>query len=200
MSYSQFDEEEFILKFFAGFTGRFLDIGAFDGVSMSNTRALLERGWRGMLVEPLARNCVKLQENCAVFGDRAVLVNAGVQAKRGLSRFYCCDVPGREWAATLDHDHIDDVVQNLNRQPVLIPCVEPAQLWDKFAPFDFITIDAEWMDWEIAQAMPEDMIAAARLICIEPQNLYYKEMREFFIARGMKLVHTTPPNLFFARG
>jgi hypothetical protein len=30
--YSQNDEERFIVDFFAGRTGRFLDIGAFDGV------------------------------------------------------------------------------------------------------------------------------------------------------------------------
>jgi FkbM family methyltransferase len=32
--------------------GRFLDIGAFDGETFSNTCALLKSGWRGVMVEP----------------------------------------------------------------------------------------------------------------------------------------------------
>lgn len=32
--------------------GRFLDIGAHDGVTFSSTRALLLNGWSGVYVEP----------------------------------------------------------------------------------------------------------------------------------------------------
>jgi FkbM family methyltransferase len=53
MSYSQFDEEQHILAAVRDMpTGRVLDIGAGDGVTFSNSRALIERGWGGLLVEP----------------------------------------------------------------------------------------------------------------------------------------------------
>lgn len=50
-SYSQNDEQERILNHFYNKKGRFLDIGANDGVTISNTYALSENGWSGCLVE-----------------------------------------------------------------------------------------------------------------------------------------------------
>jgi hypothetical protein len=49
--YSQGGEQKTILEHFAGRTGRFLDVGAADGHTFSNTRALFEVGWSGALVE-----------------------------------------------------------------------------------------------------------------------------------------------------
>lgn len=53
MKFSQRDEEEVILRLAgANCSGFFLDIGAYDGVTFSNTRALALRGWSGLCVEP----------------------------------------------------------------------------------------------------------------------------------------------------
>lgn len=38
--FSQNQEEKYTLEYFKNFKGRFLDIGAADGVGLSNTRAL----------------------------------------------------------------------------------------------------------------------------------------------------------------
>src|SRR5262245_12533077 len=43
--YSQNDEEGIIAGYFGGRTGTLLDIGAYDGVSFSNSRRLIESGW-----------------------------------------------------------------------------------------------------------------------------------------------------------
>ena len=51
--YSQNNEEEIILQFFKGSaTGTFLDIGAYNPFKFSNTRALYEKGFKGVFVEP----------------------------------------------------------------------------------------------------------------------------------------------------
>jgi hypothetical protein len=76
--YSQFGEQAHILKFFEerGRTkGRFLDIGAHDGISCSNSLALAERGWGGALVEPSPLAFSKLITTYAERPDIA-LVNA----------------------------------------------------------------------------------------------------------------------------
>jgi hypothetical protein len=52
MSYSQNNEEAVLLDYFgAKADGMLLEIGAFHPTRLSNTRALLERGWSGMLCD-----------------------------------------------------------------------------------------------------------------------------------------------------
>ena len=53
VNYSQGGEQAAILEYFGEKRdGRFLDVGAFDFRGLSNVRALAERGWGGVLVEP----------------------------------------------------------------------------------------------------------------------------------------------------
>lgn len=52
MSYSQNNEEAVLLDYFgAKADGMLLEVGAFHPTRLSNTRALLERGWSGMLCD-----------------------------------------------------------------------------------------------------------------------------------------------------
>lgn len=60
--YSQNKEQTIILKYFEGQLGYFLDIGGNDGETLSNTRALAQLGWRGVLVEPAEIAYKKLAE------------------------------------------------------------------------------------------------------------------------------------------
>lgn len=63
MSYSYGSEDEFLKNFFGPeYQGTFLDIGANDGLTMSNTRALVDRGWRGYMIEPDPRSFAALQK------------------------------------------------------------------------------------------------------------------------------------------
>jgi len=50
--YSQNNEEAIIKFYFKEFQGRFLDIGANDGKTYSNTLWCAENGWSGVCVEP----------------------------------------------------------------------------------------------------------------------------------------------------
>lgn len=49
---SQYGEGRWIAEHFAGRVGRFLDVGAFDGKTFSNTWRLAQEGWFGVCVEP----------------------------------------------------------------------------------------------------------------------------------------------------
>jgi FkbM family methyltransferase len=56
--------EELFQKHFPDKTdGIFFDIGAYDGISFSNTWQLAEAGWRGVCVEPLPSAFASLQNN-----------------------------------------------------------------------------------------------------------------------------------------
>lgn len=168
--YSQNNEEQIIERFFAGRGGKFLDIGAFDGMQMSNTRKLLELGWSGVLVEPSPENFLKLIENCRPFFDRVVLVNAAVSNETGLAPLYIEQKEGRKWSTTIDHRLVESgsVMEPLNAN-IFIKAIAPNEL-SKWGPYDFVSIDAEWRDFEILKVWPDSMVASGGLMCVEPRN------------------------------
>lgn len=68
--FSQFQEEAAILTAFEGKTvGRFLEIGAWDPITFSNTRALVELGWSGVMIEPSPGPFLELLRCCTKCGE-----------------------------------------------------------------------------------------------------------------------------------
>ncbi len=90
LDYSQFGEQALIMEFFGIISkGYFLDIGASDGVSDSNTRALFEQGWTGTLVEPVPEEYWRLEDN--YLGSPEIqLVNAAVCDHDGFGKMWIC--------------------------------------------------------------------------------------------------------------
>lgn len=53
MTYAQAGEDEILFRFFGGQAqGYFVDVGAYDGTTYSNTYLFEKMGWRGICVEP----------------------------------------------------------------------------------------------------------------------------------------------------
>lgn len=74
---AQHAEDVFLVDYFIGVTGgTFIEVGAYDGVRFSNTYALEQLGWKGLLVEAHPENAAKCRANrpgstveeCAVVG------------------------------------------------------------------------------------------------------------------------------------
>ena len=69
--YSQFTEQDAILAAFEGVTKpdgpfRYLDLGSWDAITFSNTRALYEKGWEGVMIEPSPGPLVEMLRTCTV--------------------------------------------------------------------------------------------------------------------------------------
>lgn len=60
--HSQNNEEQFILEYFGDFVGTFLDLGSNDGITLSNTHALAQKGWGGVLVDASPKAFVRLNQ------------------------------------------------------------------------------------------------------------------------------------------
>lgn len=186
MSYSQHPgEEAAILKIFGEglpgtFRGKALEIGAWIGTTFSNTRALYERGWYLVLVEPapgpmvqLLRTCSKCgsspgerygerkQARCDSCKDRAetrygydprvTLIQAAVARERSLLRMWATD----DALST----GCDDQTQRWGDQGgyygrVWVPTITVNDIVNQFGPFDFISIDAEGMNQEVFFGVP----------------------------------------------
>lgn len=196
-NYSQNNEQEIILNYFGDFKGRFLDIGAYNGVDISNTRALLELGWSGVLVEPNPFNLVDLINNCREFGDRAKIVAAGVGEHSQLRRLRLDDSPGRGWAASFIQDNPGVMMES----PVQLyaPVMPISRMYD-WGHFEFISIDAEWMDMEALTSFEINTLDHCQMLIIEPGGEADRQgMKNYLKHFGFRIHAETPENIIAAR-
>lgn len=78
--YSQFGEDAILAAVFADLdivAGRLVEVGAWDGLHLSNCRSLLEQGWTGVHFEMDSTRSKSLQDNVAPFGSHAVCARVG---------------------------------------------------------------------------------------------------------------------------
>ena len=89
--------------------GVFCEFGAIDGVRNSNCRALFEKGWRGVFIEPSEEGFQKLRKNYAGHTDRITVLNLFVKSggENSLDRIFArCGVDGLDFLS-IDIDSDD---------------------------------------------------------------------------------------------
>lgn len=137
--YSQNNEERIILSYFEGSKGRLLELGAYDGKTFSNTLALLERGWSGVLVEASPSTFVKLQDNV---GHLSVdLVNACVVPDSpDLVTFY----DNVQATATINQANVAKWQAKTPFKPIHVMTTSVDRIIKRFGiNFDMVNIDVE---------------------------------------------------------
>ena len=191
MRYSQNDEEDVILQHFRGHAGRFLDIGAFNGVDLSNTRALAELGWTGIMVEPSPFNLCRLIHSVEEFEGRVDVWACAVNATGLPSILKMTQDSNRLWFNTIT----DHTVPSQIGVRLTVPCVRISELL-KHGPFEFISIDAEYMDFEILRDAPAGF-HGCKMLCIEvPGPSRREEMKEYIEKiHRFKVHHETNENI-----
>ena len=159
--YSQADEEKYILEAFAGKRGvaelrklldspsRFLDVGAYHPTEKSNTRALFELGWSGVMIEPSPGPM------------RALLKEYGNEPRITLIQA-CCSIAVGLVDMFISDDAVstsDAIVQRTWREAggyfgrMCVPSITPTQIANQFGGFDFINLDAEGVSVDLFAAM-----------------------------------------------
>jgi hypothetical protein len=193
LSHSQSDEEKYILEAVGDQPGRFLDIGCWDPITFSNTRALTERGWSGVMVEPSPGPFVELLRCCTVcavgvderehelygqrkqrecgkcgglrygFDPRFTLIHAAVAVLPGL----------------IEIDVTDDAVSTSDKASretwdkdggfygkMLIPAITLEQITTQFGGFEFVNLDVEGQSAELFLRML-DLGLQPNCVCVE---------------------------------
>jgi FkbM family methyltransferase len=191
--YSQTNEQEYILKFFGDFKGTLLDIGANNGKTNSNSRALLEIGWMGVLVEP----------HPYAFG----ILNDGLLEGSKAFNYAIADYDGMATLHAPKDSQLSSIKKDFTKQsekwhkfePIEVPCVTIDTLYKQTGNrFDFITIDAEGCDFDILKQMAPDF-AYCKMLSIECSGNERNEIKSYLTARGFYQYHTTNENLIMAR-
>jgi len=149
-------------------TGRLLDIGAYNGITFSNSKALMDKGWSGVLVEPCADVFVGLAQ--AYKGnDKGWLVNAAVSPNHtGLIKFYSTPDAVSTTEHTNTKAHLNKWGQVIQFQEIYTTAIGVADFFSKFGyDFDFITLDVESLNVELFLAIPWQCMTNLKLLCIE---------------------------------
>lgn len=203
--YSQNREEEIISAYYPiWFKGTVLDIGANDGKTLSNSLALIEKAWMGVLIEPDPNAYKKLWELHSPHVNHSVyMYNTAIGNKNGVETLY----------STGDHLHKGDtgllstlIKEELSRFPGEFDKSEAhevqvetfANFYERcpFKNYDFISIDAEGLDLAILQQIDLSLTRTS-LLCVEfngkDEWAYERHVRKF----GFKLIHKNGENLIY---
>lgn len=150
MSKSQLNQDLNVLKFYNNKRdGFFVEIGASDGVTLSNTH-LLEKSykWRGICVEPIPNDFLQLKINRpnSMCCDNAVYNISGLEVK--------FDISNKEHLLSGISTHIDrhKHIINKNKTTINVNTISLVDLLDKYhAPefIEYMSLDTEGSEYEI---------------------------------------------------
>lgn len=193
--YSQYDEEKHILAACdATKQGRFLDVGAWNAKTFSNTRALFERGWSGVLIEPSPEPFLALLKE---YGNepRILLILAAVGFERNCVKLHASadavsttrDQVYRQWrdAATYQGDF-------------WVPQITFGELFNQFGgPFNFVNLDTEGTSVDLLLSLDLSNLLP-RAVCVEHDGRV-AECIEHGQRHGYRAVYVNGTNLVLAQ-
>ena len=153
MSYCFYGQngEDYLLWQFFDFrqTGFFIDIGAHDGVSLSNTKSFEEKGWHGICVEPIPH----VYDVCRA--SRAHVVNAACVGDERTEIELRVDRSGLFAGAQTDESLAKDKYREWDMgdpefETLMVPAMRAAELITPTTPpIDFLTVDVEGSEIEV---------------------------------------------------
>lgn len=150
MPYSQWGQDESIVKFYKGKkNGFFIEIGAADGIELSNTYMLeKEYGWSGICVEPIPEQYTKLVKN----RPHSSCLNMAVYNESNNTVSF--DISNGYSLLSGINTHIDKHAEYVNANKTTIS-VQTISLNDLLAEYnapsfiDYLSLDTEGSEYEI---------------------------------------------------
>jgi FkbM family methyltransferase len=199
MSYSQNYEEEIIVGLLNAEkkVGHFLDIGAYDGFTFSNTLRLAELNWSGICVEPSPTVFPQLLKRHAA-NERITLVQAAIGSDNAFVEFWDS---GGDALSTTDAAHRDKWRTGYNAKftKMMVYTVTFANLFTQFGTlFDFINLDVEGVSASLFMRLPLQALEQCRVLCVEHDGKL-SELQAYAARFGFQYVHHNGENLILAR-
>lgn len=158
MPFSQYEEEAILLGLLDGcHRKRLLDVGAYDGVTFSNSRQLILDGWTGVLVEPSPINVARLLDLYR-WEPRVKVVDAMIDVSTNEPMMVFHDSNG-DGISSCNEDHVRRWSEHTKFTPLVKPRTDWYQLLDLKGPvlkngFDIVMIDTEGTTLQLAVSCP----------------------------------------------
>lgn len=209
MYYGQNKEDEvinnsIISKYGADYKGTVLDLGANDGITLSNSRYFLENGWRGVLVEAGKLPYEKLVNTIL---PNTIAINCAIGNQDGSLTFYESKNLLNSDDVGLVSTLVPDETQRWRNAGVgfteyQVECYTWNTFKNKFhlesQNFDIISIDIEGMDYDVFTQMNLTELDC-KVLCVEFNGKDMQKYVNYAQNHGMTLHHQNPENLIFLK-
>ena len=195
--YSQNQEEKYILNHFKDKQGTFLDLGAYDGKELSNTRALIELGWAGCCIEPHPTICEELEKNCLGF-DKVFCFEVAIGKENGIFQLNA----NTTYYSTLIDSEMDRWKNtDFEFKPIDVEVLDfkTFQAVSPYDTYDFISIDCEGIDYDVLTQIDLDKVKCS-MVCVETNGKETDKYIDYISTfKGFKVVHVNAENLIMSR-
>lgn len=189
--YSQYGEDDYVLEIVKDCTStKLLEIGAWHPTDKSNSRALIERGWSAVLIEPSPGPMLNLLNEYAG-NERVRLIQAAVGVEGGLLDLMVTD----DAVSTADREQYKEWAKITQfRGALTVPCISVADLFTKVLGdgYEFVSIDAEGMSVPIFGEMCR-LGPRPRAVVVEHDSRFV-EVSQIAEAANYRLVHENGTN------
>jgi FkbM family methyltransferase len=192
---SQHGEDRWLNKYFAGRTnGFFVEVGAYDGMVLSNSYFFETIGWGGILVEPHPRKAQLCRENrpgSHVFECAAVASSKTTQIE-------LLDVPAGEVYSTVapTEAHLQRLRDyGLDSRRIVVSARTLDSILEEVNPscLDFVSIDVEGAEIQVLQGF-DIRRWNPRLVMVESMGPRPGAVRDYFRAHGYAYLHSVNIN------
>lgn len=185
--YSQNNEDDILTQFFANTAdGSFLEIGAFHPKNLSNTRALVEKGWGGVMVDMSPYSLVDLVDEYKT-NDKILIIGAAVTLEKS--------PPLKSWLVPKDDktdgalttteawhkDRWSGYLNHLGRKhvPYVASTISLEELYAFLPPkLHFVSIDVEGTSFDLSMKFDFERFDVDA-ICIEHDGKYREVYARF---------------------
>ena len=191
--YSQYGQDLACLELLQEIdSGTFIDIGANDGLTGSNSLLFEKKGWQGICVEPHPLIFAKLKDvrNCNC-------LNACITDKDSMADFLAVHGAANMLSGIesfMDQRHIERIDQEIAKEGgsterIEIEALSPSTLINRFSlsKIDFLSVDTEGCELPILKSfLSESIIPKPKVICVE-NGSRTSSLFEYLTTVGYKL-------------
>lgn len=191
--YSQSDQDKFIYEHFFQHkkNGFFIEIGAFDGISYSNTYFFERIGWKGICIEPIPDIYQQL-----ITHRTCLCIQGCIAAKSGQADFLIVDGPSIMLSGLLnnyDPRHLKRINEELEKyggtkKIIKIKCFTLDEILKTYniSHIDYLSLDTEGGELEILKSINFDK-TYIHIIAVE-NNYNDPEFQSFLKTKGYEFV------------
>jgi len=183
--------DEKISKYVDKDYGTFVELGAYDGVTQSNTLFLERSGWRGVLIEPqpeIFKECVRNRPEAKVFqcacisdNDTRNVVELDCVGLMSLVSGYKDDQEEKEWIVRAKN------IQDISHKKITVPArtlsavIEEARLVN----IDLLIVDVEGAELSVLQGLDFLRWRPKYIVC---EDNYGDHVAQFLEHRQYKIL------------